>query len=49
MEVSELPDLVIVQEKSLVHAEFSDEETIANYETGEDDKAASTEASECEN
>ena len=35
--------------KSFDHGDLSNEETIGNGETGEEDKAAATEVSECEN
>ena len=44
---SDLGDLF--QEKSFDHANLSNEETIENGETVEDDKAATTEVSEFEN
>ena len=42
-------DLGDLQEKSFDHGDLSNEETIGNGETGEEDKAVATEASECEN
>ena len=39
----------LFQKKSFDHANLSNEETIENGETGEDDKAATTEVSEFEN
>ena len=39
----------ICPEKSFIHADLSKEETIENGDTGEDDKAATTEVSEFEN
>ena len=39
----------ICSEKSFNHADLSNEETVKSDETGKDDKAGTTEASECEN
>ena len=38
-----------VQEKSFDHGDLSQEETIGNGETGEEDKAVATEFLVCEN
>ena len=40
--------LGVFHEKSFDHGDLSNEETIGNGEKGEEDKAAATEASECE-
>ena len=47
--MSDLVTLGICPIKSFVHADLSKEETIEYDETGEDDKLATTEASESEN
>ena len=47
-ELSDLMTMGIYQVKSFDHADMSNEETITNDETGEDDKTATTEASEHE-
>ena len=47
--MSDLVTFGISPAKSFDHADLSNEETIENDETGEDDKLAATEASESEN
>ena len=48
-EMSDLMTLGICPVKSFDHADLSNEETIENDETGEDDKLVTTEVSESEN